>query len=272
MVRGMRCGSSKAAVCILLWPVLALSQTRPPANPQTSAGPDAKHLPDAPSTSIARERRQQGAPKPNPQTWWLVAPATAPYRPLTRREKFHSFLHYSYSPYTLLGAAYDATWAQALGDPHKYGGGMEGWGKRLGAATAGAETRSFFGTFFFPVLLHQDPRYFAMYKGPVPRRAFHAVSRVFVTRADDGRYIFNSSGMLTIAFTESLSMAWVPEDQRTAGHAFTRMLGDIQGDAVSYVLREFTPDFLRLFKRHAPERLKRIEEKLPPQMIGAPST
>jgi hypothetical protein len=176
-------------------------------------------------------------------------------------------VHHAYSPYTFAGAAYSATWAQAWGDPREYGGGMQGWGKRMGAAIAGTESRSFFGKFLFPSLLHQDPRYFAMYDGPVSKRAFHAVSRVFVTRADDGRSTFNTSGMLTIAFTESLCTAWSPEGRRGAGATFTRMLGAMQGEATSYVLREFTPDLLRIFKRHAPRRLKRMGERLPAQVI-----
>lgn len=202
------------------------------------------------------------------QSPWLVVPAEAPYRPLTPHEKFQSFVHHTISPYTFAGALYDATWAQAWGDPREYGGGMEGWGKRLGAAAAGTESRSFFGSFLFPTLLHQDPRYFAMYQGPVMKRGLHAVKRVFVTRNDDGKEVFNSSGLLTIAFTEALCMAWTPEGKRSAGTTFTRMLGAMQGDASYYVLREFTPDVLRLFKRHAPKSLKRIEEKMPAQITG----
>lgn len=264
MVRAANGYLGKVISCLLLWPALAWTQVSPPGSPQASTR--SAELPNAPSASMAIERRQRSANQQHPI--WVVAPASAPYHPLTRRQKLQNFLHYAYSPYTFLGAAYDATWNQAWGDPYGYGGGMEGWGKRLGAATAGSESRSFFGTFLFPVLLHQDPRYFALYEGSVPKRAFHAVKRVFVTRADDGRYTFNSSGMLTIAFSESLRMAWAPENQRTAGNAFTCMLGSMQGDAVNYLLREFTPDFLRLFKRHAPEKLKKIEEKIPPEVIG----
>ncbi len=74
--------------------------------------------------------------------------------------------------------------------------------------------------------------------------------------------------MLAIAFTESLGMAWTPERERSAGTAFVRILGAMQGDAIDYVLREFTPDFLRLFKRHAPKPLQRLEQKMPSQLTG----
>jgi hypothetical protein len=197
-----------------------------------------------------------------------VVPGEAPYRPLSPHEKFQSFVHHTFSPYTMAGAIYDASWAQAWGAPREYGGGMEGWSKRMGAAAAATEARSFFGAFLFPTLLHQDPRYVAMYKGPVAKRGLHAISRVFITRADDGTSTFNSSGLLAIAFTESLGMAWMPERKRSAGAAFTCMLGQMQGDATSNILREFTPDILRIFKRHVPHSLKRFEQKMTAQIAA----
>jgi len=229
------------------------------------AGSGRPALPDAPS----QQRAHQIAADLT-LTTPLTALASAPYKPLTPHQKFRYFLHHAYSPYTFVTAMYDATYAQAIGDPRGYGGGMEGWGKRLGAAVAGTETRSFFGTFLFPSLLHQDPRYFALYKGSKAKRAFHALSRTVVVRADDGHNTFNTSGLLSIAFTESLENAWMPAGERGAGITFSRMLGALQGDATSYLLREFTPDLQRLFRRLAPKKVKRIEQRLPPGITGTP--
>jgi len=268
-------GISKAGLSVVAWPILTLLWSAS-AMPQTTAFRPAEaaasivDLPDAPSASALQPNPEKfaRAPATTSQSWWLVAPVDAPFRPLTTHEKFESFVHHTVSPYTFAGAVYDASWAQAWGDPHAYGGGMKAWGKRFGASVSGTESRAFFGAFLFPTLLHQDPRYFAMYRGPVVKRGLHAIARVFVTRDDNGDAVFNSSGMLTTAFTESLSMAWTPEGKRSAGATFTRMLGAMQGEATSYVLREFTPDFLRLFKRHAPSSLKRIEEKIPAYITG----
>ncbi len=229
---------------------------------------DASSFPDAPSTSAMRHTLIASASTASEQSWLLSAPNEAPYQPLTRHEKFESFVHHTFSPYTMAGAAYDATWAQMWDDPRAYGGGMQGWGKRFGASIAGTEARSFFGSFFFPTVLHQDPRYFAMYQGPVVKRGLHAIERVFVTRDDNGQAQFNSSGILTTAFTESLGMAWTPEGQRSAGKLGVRMLGAMQGEATSYLLREFTPDFVRLFKRHAPASLKRLQARMPGFISG----
>ncbi len=241
--------------CALALTALAAAQPGPAAA-----------LPDAPSQQHTSQVVAADPPVNTP----LTALASAPYEPLTPHQKFHYFLHHAYSPYTFVTAMYNATYAQAMGDPHGYGGGMGGWGKRLGASMAGTESRSFFGVFLFPSLLHQDPRYFAMYKGSKPKRALHALSRTVVTRADDGHNTFNTSGLLTIAFTESLENAWMPPADRGAGVTFSRMLGAMQGDATSYLLREFSPDLQRLFSRLAPKKMKQIEEKIPPQITGMP--
>jgi hypothetical protein len=39
--------------------------------------------------------------------------------------------------------------------------------------------------------------------------------------------------------------------------------GALSSDAITDLLREFTPDMKRFFRRHAPKKIRRIEEKLP---------
>ena len=200
------------------------------------------------------------------------SPAERPYAPLTPREKFHHFAHSLYSPYTFASGLYDATWNQATGAEYRYGGGMAGWGKRLGCAYADAASGQFFGYFLFPTLLHQDPRYFPMYHGSILARVKHAAERVVITRGDDGSTQFNASGLLGMAATSAAENLWLPAGQRTGVDVADRMLGSLQGAATGYLLREFTPDLLRLFHRHAPAPLRKVEQKIPAQIIaGTPS-
>jgi hypothetical protein len=42
-----------------------------------------------------------------------------------------------------------------------------------------------------------------------------------------------------------------------------RFSGALSSDVIGNLLREFTPDMKRLFRRHAPKKVLRIEEKLP---------
>lgn len=196
------------------------------------------------------------------------SPAERYHAPLSAHEKFRRFARSLYSPYTFVSGAYDATWDQATGGNYGYGGGMEGWGKRLGSAYAGTAANQFFGFFLFPAVLHQDPRYFPMYEGSTLSRVKYAVSRLFITRSDDGRRELNASRLLAIVATASAENLWLPARERTAGDTANRMLGGLQGTATSYLLREFTPDLVHFFQHHAPRSLRRMEEKIPAQLIS----
>src|SRR5689334_16070137 len=171
--------------CVLVSCGLAAAQHYGGATQPCSAdAPDALSnacLPEAPSAVrnpdfYSAVRVPRLAPRRN------LSPAERPYVPLSGRQKFNRFMRSMYSPYTIFNGLYDATWDQATGGKARYGGGMEGWGDRLGSSVAATGTRQFFGTFFFPTLLRQDPRYFAMYHGSVWKRFVHAVSRTALTR------------------------------------------------------------------------------------------
>ena len=184
-----------------------------------------------------------------------------PYVPLSAHQKFKHFLQQTYSPFTFLNAGVDTAYSRVTMDRH-YGGGPTGWASQFGVTVADTEARSMFSWWIFPTLLHQDPRYLPQRRGGVISRGWHAASHVLVTRNDDGRVVFNSSGMLGIAFWAALANAYNPE-QRGGPDTLSRMAGAMEGDASGYVLREFWPDISRIFRRHEPKSLKEIEKRIP---------
>lgn len=189
--------------------------------------------------------------------------APSSYVPLSTQQKFHAFVKSTYTPYTFFSAAFDATLAQAQAQWYEYGGGMEGWGKRFGATLADTESRRFIQGFVLSTLLHQDPRYFYSTKTrPIPR-LWYAATRVLVTRSDRGYNTFNSSEFLGALFTSSLQNAYYTNRDRGLDETMNRFLGALSSDASSNILREFTPDMKRMFKRHAPQKIQEIEQKLP---------
>jgi hypothetical protein len=223
------------------------------AQQKTAPAPHATQpLPDAPSAQTANPRPVKAALYEN-----------APYTPLSRDEKFHRWLHYTYSPYTFTSVTLSATWAQAMGDWPTYGGGMQGYGKRFGATLANTEAGGFFKVFLLPTLLHQDPRYFRSSRKGTAARAWYAATRVVVTRHDSGRSVFNATEVAGTMFGSALTNAYYPERDRGFGHTMSRFSGTLLGDAGANVLREFWPDISRLFKKHAPDKVKKIKAKIP---------
>ena len=185
------------------------------------------------------------------------------YAPLSAACKFHLFVTQTYSPYTFASAAFEATWAQATAQWPQYGGGMSGFGKRFGATLADTESRRFIQTFALSAFLHQDPRFFPSVKARLISRAWYAATRVVVTKKDNGGSTFNSSEFLGALFTSALQNSYYPRHYRTFHNTMSRFGGALSSDATTYLLREFTPDLKRLFRRHAPKEIQKIEEKLP---------
>jgi len=183
------------------------------------------------------------------------------YTPLSPHQKFHIFVEQTYSVYTFANTAFDAGWAQMTDDWPAYGQGAAGYGKRYGALLANHEAGSFFENFLFPTLLRQDPRYFRMGDGhSIFARVPYAMSRVLITRSDSGHGTFNSSLLLGLLFVDGLTNSYYPRPQRGLGETMSRFGGGVLSSAETNLLREFMPDMMRIFHKHEPQKLKKLEE------------
>src|SRR5882724_657129 len=230
---------------------------------------------DNQSTSIQGPSEQAPAspcrlrvPDPFPQSSANATGATATigtldYTPLSARCKFNLFLQQTHSPYTFVSAGFQATWAQAMGRWPHYGGGAQGWAKRFGATLADTESRRFIQTYALSTILHQDPRYFPSGKRALIARVWYSTTRVVVTKSDNGDSVFNTSEFLGALLSSALQNAYYPRHDRTFGDTMNRFGGALSSDAITDLLREFAPDMKRLFRKHAPKKILKIEEKLP---------
>lgn len=164
---------------------------------------------------------------------------------LTVRMKFRLFAKAQTDPFTYVGVAFDAGIGQASDSLSGYGQGAAGYGKRVGAGAADVAAGGFFGTFLFPSLFRQDPRYFRQGSGPFKDRLAHALIRPFVTRTDSGVRALNWSGMLGNIAASGLSNAYYPRSDRGAGETFSRFGISIPFSMLDKVLEEFGPDIER---------------------------
>jgi hypothetical protein len=209
-----------------------------------------------------------GCPMKGPASVMAAGVAATPDAPssyvaLSSRCKLQIFLHRAYSPYTFASAAYEAGIAQMSDQWPQYGGGMQGWGKRFGATLADTESRRFIQTYLLSTVLHQDPRYFYSTKTSLIGRAWYAATRVIITRGDNGRSEFNTSEILGALSTSALQNTYYPKHYRNVNDTLGRFTGSLSSDATSAILREFTPDLKRLFYRHCPLKIQRLEARLP---------
>ena len=172
--------------------------------------------------------------------------------PLSPGEKFKLFLDDSIAPSTMFGSAVGASVSQAANVPHGYGQGWDAYGKRFGASMARHASSDFFGTFLLASALHQDPRFFPQLNPTFGSSAKYAISRVFVTRNDEGKNVANWSQLVGMLLSESLANAYWPEEDRTAGQTFRRFGIGVGTRAAGNMFRNYWPSLFKNLQRVAP--------------------
>ena len=103
-------------------------------------------------------------------------------QPMPTNQKYKLALRSLIDPVHFLTAAGLAGAEQYNGTFPGYGPGIEGYGKRYGAALADSVTARMVGYAILPSVLHQDPRYFYQGSGGKKKRLLHAVASSFITR------------------------------------------------------------------------------------------
>jgi hypothetical protein len=143
-------------------------------------------------------------------------------------------------PLILLGGAYAGLTQLAKSDP-SFGQGLKGYAHRLLTNSSDQALGNIFAEGLFPVMLHEDPRYFRLGTGGTRHRATYALTRVFVTHNDGGAARFNFSEWMGNATAVAISNAYYPDD-RTFSANGTKLLEQVGTDALGQVLKEFWPD------------------------------
>src|SRR6267143_933233 len=161
--------------------------------------------------------------------------------PLSSRQKFELFADESVAPSRFLSSAAGAGISQEQNSLEGYGQELGGYGKRFGSSMATAASNNFFETFLIASLLHRDPRYFVTLHGGPGHRIGYALSRIVVSRKDDGRDAANWPGILGPLLAESLASSYLPVKEQTAGRTFQRYGIRIGLNTASNALLEYWP-------------------------------
>lgn len=159
--------------------------------------------------------------------------------PMSIRQKYKLAVRTQADPTTFLIVAGVAGAEQYNGTYPGYGPGIQGYGKRYGAALADATTGRFIGSAILPSLLHQDPRYFYQGSGGIRSRAWHALASAFVCRGDNGRLQPNYSHLLGNLAAGGIANAYHPASSRGVALTFQTLGVTTTGNMVGNLFREF---------------------------------
>jgi len=159
--------------------------------------------------------------------------------PMMTKQKYGLAVHTLIDPISFLITGGIAGAEQYRNVFPSFGSGWQGYAKRYGAAYAGHASGELFTRAIYPSIFHQDPRYFVMQNGSTKQRAAHAVISTFVTRDDRGEHRFNYSEILGDLSAGAAAEAYYPSSERGPGVFLINGLGDIAGDAIDNLFREF---------------------------------
>jgi len=170
--------------------------------------------------------------------------------PMLAKHKFQLSIRSIIDPVSFLTVAARAGVEQHQNAFPEYGSGIEGYGKRYGAAFANHVSATLLGRAVYPSIFHQDPRYFYNGKGTIGSRVLYAISTAVIARGDDGRWKPNYSRILGNFSAAAISNLYYPTSDRGASLVLVNGLAGIGENAVSNLVREFV---LKRFTSHVPK-------------------
>jgi hypothetical protein len=170
--------------------------------------------------------------------------------PILAKQKFQLSIRSIIDPVSFLAVAGIAGAEQYKNVFPAYGSGIEGYGKRYGAAMANHVSGNLLGRAVYPSIFHQDPRYFYKGKGSIGSRALYAISAAVIARDDDGRWKPNYSRVLGNFSAAAISNLYYPASDRGGSLVVFNGLAGTGADAVSNLIREFV---LKRVTSHVPK-------------------
>jgi len=184
---------------------------------------------------------------------YRAAEESDPFSPLTVRRKFY-IGYKDATDYPIFFIAAGMAGLAQMTDQHPaFGGGVEGYSKRLGGAVADQLIGTFLTESIVPTVLHEDPRYFRRGHGGFWSRTGYAASRILIARNDHGDWTFNFAEVGGNAIGTAIGNAYYP-GERHWGDNLERYSTQLATDAFSEVLKEFWPDIKRKYFDRHPKR------------------
>lgn len=252
-------------------PFLLLAVTFPTAHAQSLASLPDGPLPSQPAQPFLSSMQQMPPSKPDSQSppprasseaasplehapveerkWSQYVDPGERIPPLYPRDKWVFWIHQEVRVESAFPALLSAGFGQLTDSPN-YGSDSEAFGDRLGAALLRQASMRFFCNSFFPVIVHEDPRYFRKASGSYKSRVGWAAERAFVIQHDNGSHGFNISDIFGHLAASALTPTYYPHPSANAGVVFETWGTSIAGDIGNNMFLEFWPDVTNLWRRH----------------------
>jgi hypothetical protein len=174
---------------------------------------------------------------PNYRTY----PETDLYKPVTPKEKLHMATDDTFDRGTFALAGAIAGVGQLERSDRGFGEGAGGYAHYYVTSYADLAIGNYMTEAVYPILLHQDPRYFRRGTGSTWSRLGFAVGQIFRTRTDSGGHQFNYSEFVGNSTAVAISTAYYPAN-RSASDAVSQLGIQVALDIAGNVIKEFWPN------------------------------
>jgi hypothetical protein len=147
-----------------------------------------------------------------------------------------------------------AGYHEARDDDPGFGWGIEGYGKRSGAAYLDAFTGNMLGNGVLPALLHQDPRYFRLGHGTIRHRLLYSVATNVICKHDNThKWEPNYSNIGGNIIGGAISNLYYPPSSGSGvGLTFSNGFIVTAEGGLGSIFDEFWPDISRKFLHKDP--------------------
>jgi hypothetical protein len=225
----------------------------------------AVELPDAPSSLQNQQSTQTSPPTPSQKTStdpYAVSPngtkqtkrvlgivpnfssvsADTKLPPQTAKQKFTLAAKNSFDYSSFIIAGVQAGISMNGDSYPEFHQGAAGYARYYWHTLADTADENFFVGGIGPVVFHQDNRFYTMGHGGFRKRTWYAVTRVLVTRTDNGNPMFNFSEIVGSGAAAGVGSLYYPSHYRTWTKVGQRWLTSDLIDCFNFFWKEYWPD------------------------------
>jgi hypothetical protein len=162
--------------------------------------------------------------------------------PLSSNEKFKLMFEdsFDYSDFIYVGIL--AGISQAEGSYPEFHTGAPAYARYYWHSFVDTADGNLMTEFLMPVATHEDPRYYTLGRGGLFKRTGYAVTRLLVTRTDNGGMAPNFSEIVGNGAASGISNLYYPSPERTWTKTGQRWVTQVGLDGFSNLIKEFWPD------------------------------
>jgi hypothetical protein len=172
------------------------------------------------------------------------------YTPITSKGRMQWVVVGTIGPRSLAAGIFTSAYSTALNNPHEYGPGWEGFGRRYGMRLTGIATGNLMEA-GMGSMWGEDPRYFRAPEESFGKRVKHVIKLTFATRRRDGAYGPAYARFIAVPGNNFLSNTWRADSESRARDALIRTVEGFLGQMAGNAFGEFWPDVSsRIFHPH----------------------